>query len=284
MIIDGHAHIFSSQVIARGISHEDLTAFLKLDTGAAPERTTVAALNRESSSASVAACLLLPTAPALEVVETNDAFLEMAAGDDFLITAGTLHPHYPGSGEELGRLHARGVRAIKLCSFFQRFSLSAPETEALFKQIAEAGSSTAPGVFVILDTFTKAHEYFGTPPEYVTTPALLANIVRSHRELNFVLAHMGGLAAPPEDIFRHLAPSDNLYLDTSVAAHTLAERDFLRLIELHGPGRVIFGTDWPWFGHEQELEFLDRLLTRAGCSPDEKSDILGGNIARLLGL
>jgi len=284
MIIDGHAHLFSPQVIARGAAQKDLADRLSLETALAPGRTDLAALQRESSSADVAACLLLPTAPAEQVAKTNDTFIEMAAGADFLYTGGTLHPGYHANREELWRLHSLGVRMIKLCSFSQRFSLAAPETAGLFELITEIGHAVAEPFFVILDTFYEAHRYFGTPSQYTTTPSLLADIAGRCPDLIIVAAHMGGLAAPPEEIFCFLQPAENLYLDTSVAAHTLAERDFLHLVELHGPDHIIFGTDWPWFGHRRELEFIDRLLSRAGCSNEEKERIFGGNMAKLLGI
>jgi hypothetical protein len=96
-----------------------------------------------------------------------------------------------------------------------------------------------------------------------TTPLLLSDIIRKYPGIDFVAAHMGGLAAPPEEIFTHLVPSKNLYLDTSNAAHTLSEKDFLRLLEIHGPEHIIFGTDWPWFDHKEELNILGRLLNLA---------------------
>jgi len=284
MIIDGHAHVFSPQVIARGAAQKDLVGRLCLEAALAPGRTDLASLRRETSAADVAACLLLPTAPAEQVAKTNDTFIEMAAEADFLYTGGTLHPSFNANREELGRLHSLGIRMIKLCSFSQRFSLAAPETAALFELITEIGHAVAQPFFVILDTFYEAHRYFGTPSQYTTTPSLLADIAGRCPELTIVAAHMGGLAAPPAEIVRFLQPAENLYLDTSVAAHTLAEADFLRLLELHGPDHIIFGTDWPWFGHRRELEFIDRLLSRAGCSNEEKERIFGGNISNLLGI
>jgi predicted TIM-barrel fold metal-dependent hydrolase len=210
--------------------------------------------------------------------------MQLAAGSDFLFTAGTLHPFYGDNKEELLRLQAHGVRAIKLCSFSQGFSLSAPETFSLFKIIESANSLTNGSTFVILDTFCLAHDYFETPDRHTTTPLLLGDIVRKYPGIDFVAAHMGGLAAPPEEIVKHLVPSKNLYLDTSNAAHTLSETDFLRLLEIHGPDHIIFGTDWPWFDHKEELNILVRLLDLAGYNREEKEKVFYRNIAGLLGI
>jgi len=79
-------------------------------------------------------------------------------------------------------------------------------------------------------------------------------------------------------------PSKNLYLDTSNATHTLSEKDFLRLLEIHGPDHIIFGTDWPWFDHKEELNILGRLLNLAGYNGEEKEKVFYRNIAGLLGI
>jgi uncharacterized protein len=284
MIIDGHAHVFSSKIIANVSAKPALVKKLDLQSLLARRRSGILSLNKECLSSGVDACLILPTAAAADVTKTNRSFMGMAAESDFIFTAGTLHPFYHANREELAGLRAQGIRAIKLCSFSQGFSLESPETFELFKLVEEINSAGKNNFFVILDTFYFAHEFFGTPARHTTTPALLGELVRSYREVNFVAAHMGGLAAPPGEIFEHLVPSENLYLDTSNAAHTLSEGDFLHLLELHGPGHIIFGTDWPWFGHQDELERIDKLLDRAKFNGQEKEMVFYRNIAGLLGI
>ena len=95
---------------------------------------------------------------------------------------------------------------------------------------------------------------------------------------------MGGLTAPFEDIIRCLPTRDNLYLDTSNAAHTLNEAEFVQLLRVHGPDRIMFGTDWPWFDPGEEILLIDRLLDRAGYSVNDKAKVFGGNIAELLAI
>ncbi len=95
---------------------------------------------------------------------------------------------------------------------------------------------------------------------------------------------MGGLAAPYYEIKECLAPRSNLYLDTSNASQVLSRPEFLRLLDLHGPDRILFGTDWPWFGFEEEVTRIQGLLQEAGFTSQERSRIFSGNICRLLGI
>lgn len=284
MIIDAHAHIFAPPVIANVSARPALAEKLRLDLSGAQRRTSSVVLREESRSAGVDACLLLPTAGADKVREINMAFREIAAESDFLFTAGTLHPQFSANEEELSRMYLEGVRAIKLCSFSQGFSVLAAETQDLFRLIENANRFQNGHFFVILDTLYLAHEYFGTAPEFGTTPAMLGDLVNAYPGIDFLLAHMGGLAAPPDEIFKHLLPAENLYLDTSNAAHTLSEEDFVGLLKIHGPGHIVFGTDWPWFGHRQELELIDRLLNNAGFQQEEKQKVFYRNAAGLLGM
>jgi len=282
-VFDSHTHLFSPGVVARVSGIEGLASALCLEVGLAAHRTDTAALKSEAGAAGVTACLLLPTSAAAGVRRVNDLFLGAVEKEGSLLTAGTLHPAAAGMVEEIERLCARGVRAIKLCSFSQGFDLLADETFRLFDMLRAHNASGKPRMFVILDTFCQADRYFGVPRDHLTTPERLGRLVAGFPEIDFVGAHMGGLAAPLRDIEEHLPPAPNLYLETSNASHVLSGDGFLRLLGLHGPERVIFGTDWPWFGQSQEVSRIRALLETAGFSFREQSEVFSGNASRLLG-
>jgi predicted TIM-barrel fold metal-dependent hydrolase len=284
VIIDSHVHMFSEKIIANVSQKTKMTARLCLQTDGADARCGTAALAAETRAAGISACLLLPTSDAANVMKVNTAFLRMVRENDFLHTAGTLHPARKDNDQELRRLQAAAVRALKFCSFSQGFALEAPETLCLFDLIRDFNGKGRGGFFVILDTLYRADRHFGTDPRHNTTPALLGNLVRAYPDVTFVAAHMGGLDAPFADIVRHLPPAANLYLDTSNAGHTLPEKEFVNLAESHGPAHILFGSDWPWFSHDREIKHINKLLGKAGYTEKEKAQVFGGNIARLLGI
>ena len=115
-------------------------------------------------------------------------------------------------------------------------------------------------------------------------PSVLGELADHYPGINFIGAHMGGLDASDDEIRTHLTPRANLYLDTSNAAHTLSNQQFGDLITQHGPGHILFGTDWPWFMHESEIKLIDRLLDSAGFSEKEKTEVFYMNMAGLLGM
>ena len=52
------------------------------------------------------------------------------------------------------------------------------------------------------------------------------------------------------------------------------------MVRLFGPERVLFGTDSPWSGQRESLEWLRALPLTEG----ERDAVLGGSARRLLGL
>jgi uncharacterized protein len=284
MIIDCHTHLYTPAIITNVLNIEGLASFLHLSTGTVAGRTEISVLKKESAAAGVQACLLLTVASANGVREANDQFLKITEGETDLIMAGAIHPSIPGIDEELQKLSNRGIQALKLSSFSQKFDLESEETIRLFDKIRAYNAINTSRFFVILDTFYKADIFFGAADNYLTTPERLGKLAAQFPEIDFVAAHMGGLAAPFNEIEDHLTPRNNLYLDTSNAAHMLSRKEFIRLITLHGPERILFGTDWPWFGHEEEISFIQGLLNEAGFSHYEQSLVFSDNISRLLGI
>jgi uncharacterized protein len=283
MIIDGHVHLFHPKVILNVKKRVEMVRILSLQTDGAEDRVGVPFLENELKNAGISGGFILPTALAEEVADINEEFYKLSQTSELLYTAGTLHPEYPGNRQELEIFISRNIRGIKLCSFSQRFALDAGKTLEMFQLIQEFNIHKGTGFFVELDTLFGADQFFGSQPEHNTTPSLLADLIRSFPKIDFIAAHMGGLAAPFHEIKTHLVPMDNLYLDTSNAAHVLSKDDFIYLLKTHGPQHIIFGTDWPWFTHEGEIKLQHQLYEKAGFSKNDKDLIFAQNMIRLTG-
>ena len=280
-IFDSHTHLFSDGIIRNVRQKRSMVRQLKLQTEGAETRASVAALSRDMQAAGVTRALLLPTASATGVHKTNHRCIGVAARTDFLAAAGTLHPDDPDLEKEIVFLRRSRVRIIKLCSFSQGFVLNGPAAGAMFDAIQTANKSNHHRFSVVLDTLYDADRHFGTLPEFNTSPRLLAELADRYPNIVFIGAHMGGLDAPFKEICTHLTPRSNLYLDTSNAAHTLTRDQFCDLVAAHGPHHILFGTDWPWFVHANEIAMIDNLLDRAGFSKKDKRSVFYGNIAGL---
>jgi uncharacterized protein len=283
-VFDSHIHIFTPKVISNVQQKPQMVERLKLQTDGAEKRIDPDILEKEMKAVGVDGALMLPTASVQGVKKTNRGCVELASRYNYLNTAGTLHPDYDGIKEEIAYLQENNIRIVKLCSFSQGFVLNAPATLKMLDVIQDANEGSETPFAVILDTLRTADVHFGTLPKYTTTPQLLGELADRYQGVNFIGAHMGGLDAQIDEIRQYLTPRPNLYLDTSNAGHTLPTDEFLRLIKLHGARHIIFGTDWPWFTHESEIEHIERLLDSANFSETEKEHIFHANITALLGL
>lgn len=283
-MIDAHAHLFTPGIMRSMAGRPAVLAELALDVEAASGRLAAADLDASAVASGVSACLILPTAPPDGVRAANESARAAAAAHRCIVAASTLHPHMADAGAAIRDALGRAPRAIKLSSFTQRFDPLGGAATILFERIQIEATRIGARPAIVLDTYTRAADHFRCESEHVTTPARLARLVRRFPGVDWVGAHMGGLAAPAEDLRRHLPPADNLYLDTSNAAHVLAEDDFVDLLGIHGPRRVMFGTDWPWFPHHTEIPRIRHLLTLAGFDGADQERVLGGNAARLYGI
>jgi predicted TIM-barrel fold metal-dependent hydrolase len=283
-ILDSHIHIFNSKIIDNVISRTELVDRVCLYTEGIHDRLSPTALLNDMASGGVSASLMLPTSDVANLEKTNRACIDLAEGIPELFTAGTLHPDYDDITEELSFLSRAGVRVIKLCSFSQGFALDHSKTQGMFELIQDFNSTSEKPLSVVLDTLTLADQYFGTDPKNTTTPRGLSGLVSSFPGIDFIGAHMGGLGAPFDEIDRDLKPLPNLYLDTSNASHTLSTDQFVQMLQTHGPGHILFGTDWPWFVQNDEVKLVDSLLEKAGFSTPEKEAVFHGNLGRILGM
>ena len=171
---------------------------------------------------------------------------------------------------------------FKFSSFSQRFDVASNETEFMLAQIEGLGQSRGLTPAVVFDTFTRADIHFGARSDHLTLPSKLWNAAQRHPGINFVGAHMGGLLHDFVSCAGSCPPR-NLYLDTSNAAHTLEEGQFIELLKTHGASHIVFGTDWPWFDHSTELPKIRDLMTRAAYDETAQAAVFGGVAKKLFG-
>ena len=283
-IFDSHVHIYNSKIIANVIRRTDLVRALGLEIENIENRLRPSALVEQLQEAQIIGALMLPTADVNKLKKTNRDCIETAERIPGLYTAGTLHPDFDDIEGELTHLSRSSVRVIKLCSFSQKFSPCNSKTYRMFERIQSFNGTQKIPFSVVLDTLTLADRYFGTDPDHTTTPRALMDLVRRFPGIKFIGAHMGGLGAPFEELSRCLEPMPNFYLDTSNAAHTLTEDQFVQMLRRHGPEHILFGTDWPWFLHKSEIDLIDGRMDAAGFTSAEKKAVFSGNIEAILGI
>lgn len=112
----------------------------------------------------------------------------------------------------------------------------------------------------------------------VDSPDVLRRIAQSYPNAHFIVAHAGAGRRHPEhdQTYTVAIEEPNVYLDTagSVALYGI----FTQLVAHVGAGRILYGDDFPWMCPTHQI---GRILL-APISGDEKKEILGGTMQRLL--
>jgi 6-methylsalicylate decarboxylase len=213
------------------------------------------------------------------------AAIARAAPERFAALATLPLPDVDAALAELGRaLDALGMDGVWLLSHVAGTYLGAPEWEPLFAELDRRGAY----VFVhpALPAFPPPlhHPVWLYELPFDTTRAI-ANLIYSgtferHRRIRFQFAHLGGTApflahriaslADREPERATAAPAGALeylrrqWLDTGLSNHAAAVRGAL---EVTTPGRLVFGTDWPY-----------AALPDEGGDPAPELDALGASL------
>ncbi|MDE6836983.1 MAG: amidohydrolase family protein [Acutalibacter sp.] len=280
MIIDMHTHSFPEKLAASTLEKLSAASHTRPFTNGTP-----GGLQASMREAGVDLSVVLPVATSPRQVEhVNDASarLNETAEETGLLSFGCMHPDYEGWREELARVKALGMKGIKLHPVYQGADLDDPRYLRILDRAGELG----------LVIVTHAGLDVGFPGVVRCSPEMVRRAVAQVGPVKLLLAHMGGWRC--WDRVLELLPELPVLIDTSFSVgrmsplndgfyqeeelRLLDSRGFLKLVRAFGAGRVLFGSDSPWSGQKESLEWVrSQPLTE-----EERTAILGGNAQNLL--
>ena len=225
---------------------------------------TAEALLRRSRRAGISRSLALAVSvDAPHVAHINDFLISaVRAHPDDLWGFATLHPDMDDPGAEVERVLKAGMKGIKLHPDMQRFSLADPRADRLY--------AACEGVCPMM-LHTGDRRYCNS------NPSLIPDILRRYPRLRLICAHFGGYSEW-DDAVKYLLDT-NVYVDSSSTLFAVPRERFAELFSLFGEDRILFGTDFPMWDAEPEIEAIKSL----GLSETALEKIFSGNIRRLLG-
>ncbi|HML46292.1 MAG TPA: amidohydrolase family protein [Clostridia bacterium] len=259
-IVDIHTHVFPDKIAER--ASEGIASFYDIPV---LYDGTLSTLLEQGGRAGVTHYVLhaVATNPN-QAGRINDFLAQAVAGrPDRLTGFAGIHPAMESPIAEMERARRLGLRGIKLHPDIQQFFVDDARMFPLYE---------AMGSDMILLTHAGDHRY-----DY-SSPARLRRVRDLFPRLTMICAHLGGWSVW-EDA-REMLCGQNVYVDSSSALFWLGPKRALELIRSYGADRVLFGTDYPVWDAQGELERLDAL----GLTEDERSAILYANAAKLLGL
>ena len=275
MIIDAHTHIYPEKIAAKAIEKLEKNSGVKAKTNGIES-----GLRESMKEAGIDYSLLLPVATSAKQVDTINevaARTNDAAKETGILSFGGIHPDTENYKEVLRRVKSYGLKGVKLHPDYQETFFN----DIRYKRIVEEATS--------LDLFLVIHAGvdIGLPEPVHCTPEHVVEVVRDTKSDHLILAHMGGWRLWDEVQEKLLGLP--VYFDTSFSGDyleadgvngMLTKEAFTNLVRAMGTDRVLFGTDSPWSGQKEAVQWLrDTTLTE-----EEKQQIFAGNFQRIIGV
>lgn len=259
-IADAHTHIFPTKIAAKATS--SIGSFY--ETGMFADASVENLLNA-GDKIGVSKHLVCSSAVTPEQAYNINEFIaaECKKEPKFLGFA-ALHPLMPDYKEEIAHAKSLGLRGVKIHSDFQKVDIDNEKSIEFYREIAK---NDLPVLFHMGDN---RYDY--------SSPDRLANLMRRVPDLVVFAAHFGGYRC--WDRVEKLQPNENLYFDTSSSLTVIDKNMALGLIEKFGVDKFFFGTDFPMWNPEEEIERFYSL----GLSKTENEKILYNNFARVFNI
>lgn len=282
MVIDFHTHTFPDKIASATIGKlASLSHTLPFTDG------TVDALTASMQRAGVDLSVVLPVATnTRQVARVNDAsaLLNDERRKDGILSFGCIHPDSPDWKEELARIASLGLKGIKVHPVYQNVDFDDIRFLRILDRAAEVG----------LIVITHAGQDIGFPGKVNVSPKMVLSALRQVGPVQLILAHMGGWRT--WDQVEELLADTPVYLDTAFclgkmtpngdgyygpsALLLMENSQFLRMVRSFGAHRILFGTDSPWGGQQEDLALLRSLPLNL----EDQRAILGENARKLLRL
>ena len=263
-IADAHTHIFPAK-IAEKAAHS-IADFYKVRAG---DVGTTEVLLEHGRQLGISHYLVCSVATTPKQVRTINHFItDNCREHPEFIGFGTIHPGMTETEMITEAVHIKeqGLAGVKLHPDIQDFVLDDPHMFPLYNMCANELS--LPILF-----------HCGDDRYDRSSPRRLAAVMDKVPTLSVIGAHFAGYSQWQE-AFPILKDYPQLIMDTSSSLNFLSDEDAMMLIEGYGAPRLMFGTDYPLWIMEQELDrFFQLPLTEA-----QRRQILFGTFSQLFGV
>lgn len=255
-IIDVHTHVYPESIRGKALQAVGEYYGREMFAKGSPND-----LLDQGSKINIVKYIVHPVATKADQVETNNQFItDLQQKNDCFIGFGTVHPETPNVEETIEGIMQAGLKGIKLHPEFQRFNIDDPHMFKIYQEIA--------GRLPLLI-------HMGDENATSSSPKRLAKILSMFPSLTVIAPHLGGYTMWDE-VMEFLV-GKNVYFDTSSAIRFMDKRQAVDIIRSHGTDKVMFGTDYPMWLHEEELELFYSL----GLTEVENREILCENAIKL---
>lgn len=259
-LIDAHAHIFPEKIAGKASAAigEFYENFHPMEGDG-----TLGELMRLGSQAGVTHYVVFSAATTPHQVQSINDFIAAQVDEhpDILTGLGTLHPGIDNIEEEVERIISLGLKGIKLHPDFQKFAVDSPEAMRMYACL----EGRLPVLF-----------HAGDYRYHYSSPRQIAAVSDAFPKLQIIAAHFGGWSQWREAI-EWIVPRKSIYVDTCSAMYSMDAQQAMKIIDMYGADRILFGTDYPMWSYHGEFEMLKALP----LSDEDREKIYWKNAARI---
>lgn len=276
MIIDMHTHTFPDHVAGRALANMEQDIIRKRGYEVRIKVAgTTDALSKSTKENGLDLSVVLPVATKKTQTASINRFAAKTneqTQETGVFSFGAIHPDNEDYRQILKEVKEMGLKGIKLHPDYQRVEFDDERYVRIMDYAANLG----------LIIVTHAGEDVGIPEKHHCTPDMVLHVLQMIQPEKLVLAHMGGWNMWDE--VEEKLVGRNVFFDTAfvfepVPAH-MENEQFVRIVNTHGAGKILFATDSPWSDQGYSLKRLRDM----GLDQSKQRMILGENAAKLLGL
>ena len=259
-IIDAHAHIYPQKIAEKATVTIGKFYDIKMEMPAG----TAEQLIEDGKRAGVNRYVVHSVATTAHQVRSINEFIkkEMDEHEEFI---GFMTLHQDLTEEEIEKevdwCIKNGFKGVKLHPDFQKFYIDGEDAEKFYRVIGDR-------LPILFHTGDDRYEY--------SKPKRLVTMAKKYPNVKFIAAHFGGYRCWKDVGF--YVGLDNVYFDTCSSLTFISKETARDIIDLLGADKFFFGTDFPMWDAEKELERFNAIE----MTNEERKMILSENIKKLL--
>ncbi len=237
-VIDAHCHVYPPAIAARAVAGTD--GFYGLHS---VYDGTVEDLLDKGTAAGVDHFVIQSVATSPKQVGSINEFIAhtVAQGKGRLTGLGTLHPDSPDLVADIRHIVELGLKGVKLHPDIQQFKIDDYRCLKIYELCEQEGLP------ILLHTGDSRYDY--------SNPNRLLPVMQIYTGLTVVGAHLAGWSVW-EEACEKLGQLPNLYMDCCSCFAFMTRERAAEIIRHYGADRVLFGTDYPMWPVDKELETL----------------------------
>ena len=260
-IIDAHCHIYPDKIAQK--ASDSTGDFYKIPSLLDGKIST---LLEHGEKAGIGHFVVQSVATTPKQVSSINNFIadSVANSNGKFTGLGTLHPDSDDIEADVREIIDLGLKGVKLHPDIQKFKID----DYRMLKIYELCEGELP---ILIHTGDYRYDF--------SNPNRMMPILDIYKNLPVIGAHFGGWSIW-EEATQKLKEYKNFYVDCSSSLYAMTPEKAKELIMEYGTKRVLFGTDYPMWKPETEIEkFMQIDLTEK-----QREDIFYNNTAKLFGI